>query len=72
MGPVVPPHVSPLAVPGPSSLFEGYAATGNARSAAQVLDQILARYPTDPSTSSLSARQEIAESGWAVVSAGIP
>jgi uncharacterized protein with beta-barrel porin domain len=54
IGPVVPPHVRPLAVPGPSSLFEGYAATGNARSAAQVLDQILARYPTDPSTSSLS------------------
>jgi outer membrane autotransporter protein len=68
-GPVVPPSIDPIASPGPvvpsngdpvgasghSTPFAGYASTSNARSAANALDQILARYPTDPATSPLSA-----------------
>ena len=67
-GPVVPPSIDPIASPGPvvpsngdpvgasrpSALFAGYATTSNSRAAANALDQILAHYPTDPSTSPLS------------------
>jgi hypothetical protein len=42
-------------VPSPApSPFAGYAANGNAQSAARVLDQILAAYPTDPAVSPLT------------------
>jgi Autotransporter beta-domain len=43
--------VTPSGAPSP---FAAYATTEDARSAANVVDQILARYPTDPATSPLT------------------
>ena len=58
---------------GATSPFRAYAMTANAGSAANVLDQILVRYPTDPAASTLtSAQTQLIDAATAFQAAQVP
>ena len=58
---------------GAKSPFRAYALTANAGGAANVLDQILVRYPTDPDASTLtSAQTQLIDAATSVPAAQIP